>query len=74
MKEKKDEKEDIVAVIEITIGEEKFIVPIDNWNAAVKEGRTEAVILGNELHFMTVEDYERIKLVLQSTKNDDYII
>lgn len=59
---KKEENDDeLVAVIKITIGENEYLVPLDNWNKAVKEERTNPVILGDELHFFNDKDYEKIK-------------
>lgn len=65
-KNKKEEGEEIVAVINITIGDDTFIVPIDNWNKAVEEGRTMPIVLGDELHFFTPDDYQKIKLTISS--------
>jgi len=65
--EKKEEGEELVAVIKITIGDDKFIVPIDNYNKAIEEGRTKPVVVGEELHFFSEEDYNKIK------RNIDFI-
>ena len=65
--EKKEEGEELVAVIKITIGDDKFIVPIDNYNKAIEEGRTKPIIVGEELHFFSEEDYNKIK------RNIDFI-
>jgi len=59
MKEEKDDE--LVAVINIEIGNEIFIVPIDNYNKAIAEGRNKPVILGEELHFFTEDDFKQIK-------------
>jgi len=67
MKKKKEEViDEIVAVVNITIGDDTFIVPIDNWNRAVEEGRTMPIVLGEELHFFTPEDYQKVKLAISS--------
>lgn len=68
MKKKKQEKEDVVAVIEFVYADNRYIVPIDNWNKAIEEGRTEPVILGDELHFFTKEDYDKIKAHTENKK------
>jgi hypothetical protein len=67
MKKKKEkEGEELVAVINVTIGDDTFIVPIDNWNKAVEEGRTMPIVLGDELHFFTPDDYQKVKLAISS--------
>ena len=61
MKKKKEEViDEIVAVVNITIGDDTFIVPVDNWNKAVEEGRTKPVVVGDELHFFSESDYDKI--------------
>jgi hypothetical protein len=71
MKKKKKEEviDEIVAVVNITIGDDTFIVPVDNWNKAVEEGRTKPVVVGEELHFFTPEDYDTITKALLLEKN-----
>jgi len=63
---KKKKEEEVVAVIEFVFSNNRFIVPLDNWNKAIEEGRTEAIILGDELHFFTKEDYNKIKSAVSS--------
>ena len=63
-------EDEIVAVINITIGDDTYIVPIDNWNKAVEEGRTKPVVLENELHFMTEEDYNKIQRWMLKNNNN----
>lgn len=77
MKKKKKEEviDEIVAVVNIQIGDDTFIVPIDNWNKAVEEGRTMPIVLGEELHFFTPEDYQKVKLAISSEiVNKKYVI
>jgi hypothetical protein len=62
MSKKKEEIDELVAVVNIKIGENDYIVPIDNWNKAVEEGRTKPVILGNELHFFNEDEWNKLKL------------
>lgn len=62
MSKKKKEIDELVAVVNIKIGENDYIVPIDNWNKAVEEGRTKPVILGNELHFFNEDEWNKLKL------------
>jgi hypothetical protein len=62
MNKKKEEIDELVAVVNIKIGENDYIVPIDNWNKAVEEGRTKPVILGNELHFFNEDEWNKLKL------------
>ena len=59
---KKKEIDEIVAVVNIKINNIDYIVPIDSWNKAVSEMRTNPVILGDELHFFNDSDYEKIKI------------
>jgi hypothetical protein len=68
MKKKKEEGEELVAVINVAIGDDNYLVPIDNWNKAVEEGRTMPIILGDELHFFTPEDYDKIRVAISSNK------
>jgi hypothetical protein len=77
MKKKKKEEviDEIVAVVNIQIGDDTFIVPVDNWNKAVEEGRTMPIVLGEELHFFTPEDYQKVKLAISSEiVNKKYVI
>jgi len=60
MKKKKEIIDEIVAVVNITIGDDTFMVPVDNWNKAVEEGRTKPVVVGDELHFFNESDYDKI--------------
>jgi hypothetical protein len=62
MSKKKEEIDELIAVVNIKIGENDYIVPIDNWNKAVEEGRTKPVILGNELHFFNEDEWNKLKL------------
>lgn len=66
----KKEIDEIVAVVNIKIGENDYIVPIDNWNKAVEEGRTNPVILGEELHFFNDDDYNKLKTFIEKKQND----
>ena len=69
MKKKKEVIDEIVAVVNITIGDDTFVVPVDNWNKAVEEGRTKPVVVGDELHFFNESDYDKIsKSMLSRTK------
>jgi len=54
-------EDEIVAVINVEFRGENYLVPIDNWNKAVEEGRTKVVIVDNELHFFSEEDYKIIE-------------
>lgn len=67
-------EDEIVAVINFTIDDVSYIVPVDNWNAAVEEGRTMPVILGDELHFVTPEDYKKIENAQYMIKPNKLII
>ena len=67
-------EDEIVAVINFTIDDVSYIVPVDNWNAAVEEGRTMPVILGDELYFVTTEDYKKIENAQYMIKPNKLII
>jgi hypothetical protein len=71
---KEEEENEIVAVINFTFGEVSYIVPVDNWNTAVEEGRTMPIILGDELHFMTPDDYKKIENAQFMVKPSKFII
>lgn len=70
----KEDEEEVVAVINFTIGEVSYIVPVDNWNLSVEEGRTMPVILGDELHFVTPSDYKKIENAQYMIKPNKLII
>lgn len=58
----KDNNENVyTAIIKFIIEGEEYLVPLDNWNKAVEEMRTNAVVIGDELHFFNDSDYEKIK-------------
>lgn len=71
-----EEDNELTAVIKVIIKGVEYLVPIDNWNKAITEQRTKPIILGDELHFVTQEDWNKIESAiwianLTDDKNDD---
>ena len=53
-------KDDEVAVIKVIIGETEWLVPIDEWDSAVQEGRTKVITYNDSIRFVTPEFYDAI--------------
>lgn len=51
-------KDDEVAVIKVIIGEVEWLVPIEEWDLAIKENRTKAVTYNDSIKFVTQEEFD----------------
>lgn len=51
-------KDDEVAVIKVIIGEVEWLVPIEEWDSAIKENRTKAVTYNDSIKFVTQEEFD----------------
>lgn len=65
-------------VATITIGESKYLMPIEDYEKAKEEGRTRPIIYGEKLIFVDDETAEDLKVLEEWLKNnkqpnaDDY--
>ena len=50
--------DDEIAVIKVIIGDDEWLVPVDEWDLAVKEGRTKAITYNDSIRFVTEEEYK----------------
>ena len=51
-------QDDEVAVIKVIIGETEWLVPVDEWDLAIQEGRTKAITYNDSIRFVTPEIYD----------------
>lgn len=69
---------EVEAVATITIGESKYLMPIEDYEKAKEEGRTRPIIYGEKLIFVDDETAEDLKVLEEWLKNnkqpnaDDY--
>lgn len=51
-------KDDEIAVIKVIINGIEWLVPVDEWDLAIKEERTKVITYNDSIRFITEDEYK----------------